>query len=301
MLGFIETLNGPLGWRVLRNRGRTRAFVSRQLHRKTHRRLHAFLNGSWQPSPPASGGRGLAVSLTSWTPRLEALPLTLLCLLDQKVAARAIFVWLTVEDLDRLQPSVREAFSAHGVSFKTCVNLGPHKKWLPMLQMGYDRPFVICDDDIFYPRAWLGRLLKEDRPDAYVGTRVHRMAARGSDLSGYESWIRDIAWDGMSSVWNFVTGCGGAVIHPKRIGSDFRDWGRIQTECPKADDIWLKAAHLAAGVPVYKTRYSFPCLEIPGTGDSALMAANVDSGDNNLQMGALSKIFKISYESNQIY
>lgn len=288
---LLETLNGPLGWRVLRNRGKARAFVSRLLQKKTHQRLHSFLNGGWQPSEPASDDRGFAVSLTSWTPRLQTLPLTLIRLLEQKVAARGIYVWLTVEDLGRLPPELVEAFSAHGVRFQTCENFGPHKKWLPMLRMGFQKPFVICDDDILYPCSWLGRLLAEDRSDAYVGTRVHRMAARGSDLVGYESWSRDIGWDGKPSEWNFITGCGGAVIHPERIGSDFRDWGRIQNECPKADDIWLKAAHLAAGIPVYKTRYSFPCLEIPGTGQSALLSTNVDSGGNDSQLGILRQEF----------
>ena len=264
-----------------------RAVVSHLLQRKIERRLLTFLNGDWQPSISEEGKNGFALSLTSWTPRLQSLPLTLISLLDQKVAAREIHVWLTVEDLGRLRPSVLEAFGAHGVSFQTCKNLGPHKKWLPMLQIGYEHPFVICDDDIFYPRSWLASLLEEDRPDAYVGTRIHRMAARGPELAGYESWNRDIGWDGKPSEWNFITGCGGAVIHPSRIGADFRDWGRIQNACPKADDIWLKAAHLAAGVPVYKTRYSFPCLEIPGTGESALLAANVDSGGNNSQLGTL--------------
>jgi hypothetical protein len=286
---LLETLNGPLGWRFLRDRGRMRAVVSHLLQRKIERRLLTFLNGDWQPSISEEGKNGFALSLTSWTPRLQSLPLTLISLLDQKVAAREIHVWLTVEDLGRLRPSVLEAFGAHGVSFQTCKNLGPHKKWLPMLQIAYEHPFVICDDDIFYPRSWLASLLEEDRPDAYVGTRIHRMAARGPELAGYESWNRDIGWDGKPSEWNFITGCGGAVIHPSRIGADFRDWGRIQNACPKADDIWLKAAHLAAGIPVYKTRYSFPCLEIPGTGESALLAANVDSGGNNSQLGILTQ------------
>jgi len=238
---------------------------------------------------------GLAVSLTSWTPRLETLPLTLVGLLDQKLRACEIHVWLTADDLGRLPLSIIEAFSAHGVRFQTCENLGPHKKWLPMLQMGYDRPFVICDDDVFYPRSWLGRLLDEDRPDAYVGTRVHRMAACGSELVGYEFWKRDIGWDGKPSEWNFITGCGGAVIHPERIGAEFRDWERIRKACPKADDIWLKAAHLAAGIPVYKTRYSFPCLEIPGTGESALLAGNVDAGGNDSQLGILRQLWDLSF------
>jgi len=269
--------------------------VSRLLLRQTQRRLRDFLKGNWRPTTSAASDRGLAISLTSWKPRLETLPLTLIGLLDQKVAARGIYVWITDEDLGRLQPSVRVAFSEQGVNFHTCENFGPHKKWLPMLQMGYDRPFVICDDDVFYPRGWLRSLIEEDRPDAYVGTRVHRMAASGSALRSYESWDRDIGWDGKPSRWNFITGCGGAVIHPERIGADFRDWGNIQTSCPKADDIWLKAAHLAVGIPVYKTRYSFPCLEIPGTGESALLAVNVDSGGNDHQLQILRQIWNPSF------
>jgi len=295
MSGLLEFLNGPFGWRWMRNRGRTRAFVSRLLLSQTRRKLSDFFSGSWQPTTPVAGQNSLAVSLTSWTPRLETLPLTLMCLLDQKARAHGIHVWLTDDDLARLPLSVLEAFSAHGVSFQVCENMGPHKKWLPMIKMGFQQSFVICDDDIFYPRSWLASLLAEDRPDAYVGTRIHRMALRGPELAGYESWNRDICWDGKPSEWNFITGCGGAVIHPSRIGADFRDWGRIQNACPKADDIWLKAAHLSAGIPVYKTRYAFPCLEIPGTGQSALFATNVDSGANDGQSGVLQQQWAKSF------
>ena len=279
----------------MRNRGRTRAFVSRLLLSQTRRKLSDFLSGCWQPTTPVAVQNSLAVSLTSWTPRLETLPLTLVCLLDQTVRAQGIYVWLTEDDLARLPAPTLEAFSAHGVSFQVCENMGPHKKWLPMIRMGFQKPFVICDDDIFYPCSWLGSLVEEDRPDSYVGTRIHRMAGRGPELAGYESWSRDICWDGKPSEWNFITGCGGAVIHPSRIGADFRDGDRIKNACPKADDIWLKAAHLAVGIPVYKTRYSFPCFEIPGTGESALLAANVDSGGNDSQLGVLKQQWAKSF------
>jgi hypothetical protein len=262
---------------------------------QTRRKLSDFSSGSWQPTTPVAGQNSLAISLTSWTPRLETLPLTLICLLDQTVRAHGIHVWLTDDDLARLPAPTLEAFSAHGVSFQVCENMGPHKKWLPMIRMGFQKPFVICDDDIFYPCSWLGSLVEEDRPDAYVGTRIHRMAGRGPELAGYESWSRDICWDGKPSEWNFITGCGGTVIHPSRIGADFRDWDRIKNACPKADDIWLKAAHLAVGIPVYKTRYSFPCFEIPGTGESALLAANVDCGGNDSQLGVLKQQWAKSF------
>ena len=284
---LLETLNGPLGWRVLRNRGKARAFVSRLLQKNTQRRLHAFLSGDWQPSEPASDDRGFAVSLTSWTPRLQTLPLTLICLLDQKVAARGIYVWLAVRDLERLSPPLLEAFSTHGVHFMTCDNLGPHTKWLPMLRMGYNETFVICDDDIFYPKNWLRKIVEEDCPNAYVGTRVHEIVTDSGNVLKYEKWKRDISWSGGASHLDFVTACGGAIIRPERISAKYCDWDRIKKYCPKADDIWLKAAHLEAGIPVNKTKYSFPCLEVPGTGESSLLGTNVDEGGNDKQLEIL--------------
>jgi hypothetical protein len=191
-----------------------------------------------------------------------------------------------------MDPLVIDKFSAHGVRFEACDDLGPHKKWLPMIESGTRDPFVICDDDILYPRDWLGRLIHEDRRDAYVGVRCHeiRYDSAGIPLS-YEKWSRDVAWEPEPSKDLFITGCGGAIIHPERIRDEFRDRGAIFEKCPRADDIWLKAAHAAAGIPCYKTRYSFPCLEIPGTGESSLMQTNVDAGGNDRQLEAVRQYF----------
>jgi hypothetical protein len=187
-----------------------------------------------------------------------------------------------------MDPVVLQRFSAYGIGFETCDDLGPHKKWLPMIEGGASDPFVICDDDILYPRNWLKNLLADDREDAYVGTRCHRIQRDESGMPlSYEKWNRDVDWESFPSRDLFITGCGGAIIHPNRINSDFRDRGAILDKCPKADDIWLKAAHAVAGIPCYKTRYSFPCLEIPGTGATSLMQTNVDNGGNDSQLRAV--------------
>lgn len=288
---LLNILNSPLGWRLMRNRGRSRALASRILARAHQHALQAFRKDDWEPPVTPNTSSEVAVSLTSWKPRLQTLPLVLMGLLEQNLRAKKIFVWLTPEDLKFLDEHTKERFEVEGVVFRSCENLGPHKKWLPLVREGWDGPFVICDDDIFYPTNWLANLLAEDRGDAYVGTRVHRMVFNQSGLAGYETWSRDVEWSGECSHSNFITGCGGAVIHPERIGPDYRDWGKIQNACPKADDIWLKAAHLAAAIPVYKARFSFPCLEVPGTGDSALLGTNVDAGGNNSQLGILKKLW----------
>jgi hypothetical protein len=187
-----------------------------------------------------------------------------------------------------MDPSVMERFSFHGVRFERCDDLGPHKKWLPIIESGMRDPFVICDDDILYPQDWLKHLLREDREDAYVGVRCHRIRydEEGTPLL-YEKWSRDIPWSPLPSQDLFITGCGGAIIRPDRIYREFREREAIFEKCPRADDIWLKAAHAVAGIPCYKTRFSFPCLEIPGTGASSLMQTNVDAGGNNRQLSAV--------------
>jgi hypothetical protein len=101
-----------------------------------------------------------------------------------------------------------------------------------------------------------------------------------------------VSWQPEPSNKIFITGCGGAVIHPSRIAEEFRDREAIFEKCPKNDDIWLKAAHAVAGIPCYKTRYSFPCLEIPGTGATSLMQTNVDNGGNDSQLRAVMHWFQ---------
>jgi hypothetical protein len=90
----------------------------------------------------------------------------------------------------------------------------------------------------------------------------------------------------------FVTACGGAIIHPDIISQKFRDRSAIFENCPKADDVWLKAAHAASGIPCYKTRYSFPCLEIPGSFESSLLQTNVDAGGNDRQLLMVQDLLK---------
>lgn len=275
----------------MRNRGRVRAAVASIYSEQLRGLYDDFLAGYW--SPVDSAKTGYAISMTSWRPRLPDLHLVLLSLLRQSVRPSLIHVWLVPSDLGLINPSVIERFSAHGVRFEASDDLGPHKKWLPMIERGAREPFVICDDDILYPRDWLDCLIREDRDDAYVGTRCHRIRrdAAGMPLS-YEKWNRDVAWESSPSHDLFITGCGGAIIHSNRISSEFRDRASILEKCPKADDIWLKAAHASAGIPCYKTRYSFPCLEIPGTGSSGLMQTNVDAGGNDRQLYAVRSLIK---------
>ena len=279
--------------RLLRNRGRLRALLARHHAQRLQAAATRLLQGAWQ-APALQTISPTPVSLASWRPRLSQLPLVLITLLQQSLRPAGIFVWLTAEDLELIPESTRERFQAHHVRFSACDDLKPHKKWLPMIESGRRDPFVICDDDIIYPPDWFASLLREARDDAYVGLRCHRVTLN-SDRSPapYAAWPKMIAHDGRPSHDVFVTSGAGAILHPARIPARFLDRGEILGKCPNADDVWLKAAHLAAGVPCYKTRAGFPCLELPGTHASGLANANVDGGDNDRQIRNLQPEFSL--------
>jgi hypothetical protein len=295
MPSLIETLNGPWGWKWLRNRGRMRALTARILIRHQGQRLEKFLAGASLKKSSCKTLREVAVSLTSWGPRLGFLPFVLLSLLEQMHKPNGIFVWLAKGDWDLLAPRIRERFQAEGVVFEICNDLGPHTKWLPMIEGGYSAPFVICDDDIIYPTNWLGSLLDEDRVDAYTGARCHQIVLENGIPTRYELWKKDIGWTANTSPLTFLTACGGGLLHPERIPKSYLCREQIRRKCPKADDIWLHAAHLKSGVPIYKTQFSFPCLEIPGSEGFGLLRQNVDAGGNDSQLGILQQQWAKSF------
>ena len=279
--------------RLLRNRGRLRNAIAFHHVRILKRAFEAFMQDDWNPSVSREISE-YRISLTSWRPRLPHLPLVLLTLLQQTLRPKEIVVWLTVEDHAALAENIRERFGEFGVCFQICDDLQSHKKWLPMIEEGHRDPFVICDDDIIYPKEWFAALVTENRSDAYVGAKCHRIVLDSNRAVGpYSAWKKQIRTDGQPSHYVFITGCGGGVIHPDRISNKFLDRTEMFKQCPRNDDIWLKAAHLAAGIPCYKTRYCFPCLEFPGTNESGLATVNVDSGGNDKQIRNLNQYFSI--------
>ena len=290
---FLPFSGGGIPERLLRNRGRIRQAVSSHLAHELKRAFQAFMQGEWNP-PVNRMVSCYRISLTSWRLRLPSLPLSLVLLLQQSLRPKEIVVWLTREDFQMFDGEVRNRFGEFGVRFGICDDLKSHKKWLPMIEEGHRTPFVVCDDDTIYPTSWFERLVAEDRSDAYVGAKCHWIICDQSGLiAPYSVWKKQIRTNGEPSHSVFITGCGGAVIHPDRIPREFLDRSAITQKCPKADDIWLKAAHLAAGIPCYKTRYSFPCLELPGTYESGLAKSNVDDGGNDEQIRNVSQYFSM--------
>lgn len=287
LLSFYQSLhsinNGFFLSKALRNRGRTRNFFSQNLTKLMREKLKKVENGSLKL--PTSGTHGTPpVSLTSWLPRYSSLPLVLLNLLEQDLLPSRIIVWLASKDYDSLDKNLISIFEQSIVEFRRTKNFGSHKKWLPLTLSSND-PFVICDDDIFYPSFWYRSLIESDDGQTYIAHRCHRLEiSPNKDFLPYEKWDKDIEKSTVSSHRLFAVGCGGALIYPERISSRFRDWETIARLCPKNDDIWLKLAHFDSKIPSRKSFFMFPCLEYTDTQEVGLLQTNVNLGGNDRQI-----------------
>lgn len=266
--------------KLLHNRGRSRMLLSRLLTKVSRNELQKIKSGT-VILPTESNPDLPAISLTSWPPRYGSLPLVLLNLLSQDLIPSRIHVWIASEDYNYLDKEIVSLFEESIVVFHTTHDFGPHKKWLPHL-LEFETPFVICDDDIFYPRSWYRCLVESDDDKACVGHRCHKLKlSENEDILPYQMWEKDADYSGESSHLLTAIGCGGVIIYPHRISKTFRDWSLISELCPMSDDTWLKLAHIDSKIPYKKTRYYFPYIDYDGSQKVSLMRTNVDLGQKD--------------------
>jgi hypothetical protein len=292
---IINLQRGKLITALLRDRGRSRRLMINWFQHKQQVRLDAVLEGSQKPRISERQSE-VPISITSWMPRKDPLPLVLLSMIEQSLRPVAVHVWLCAEDQAMIEGRQRDFFMEHGVQFHETDNIGPHKKWLPLIESGQEEAFVIADDDTFYPRDWFEALVGEGakHPDEIIAHRCHRMLLQDNGMpEAYAHWPRGVTGQKESSHFLFAVGCGGTLLRPVAITEEFRNRELINKLCHRADDVWLKAAYIHSGYRVRKSRYDFPSLDYPGTTQSGLAVTNVDQGENDQQLQQVFQYFDL--------
>ena len=293
MLKFLQ--RGKLITALLRDRGRSRSFLMSRIQRKQQARLDAMLEGRKKPQISAKQC-DVPISITSWMPRKDALPLVLLSMIEQSVRPAAVHVWLCAEDQEMISAHHRDFFAEYGVQFHETDNIGPHKKWLPLIESGHEGSFVIADDDTFYPGDWFGSLVAEgaEHPDEIIAHRCHQMKVDAHhQIRPYAEWQKGVSGQKESSHDLFAVGCGGTLVRPAAVTEEFRNRDLINKLCHQADDVWLKAAYIHSGYKVRKSCYDFPSLDYPGTTQSGLAVTNVDQSENDQQLQQVFQYFDL--------
>lgn len=147
------------------------------------------------------------------------------------------------EAVDRLLESLPEA-TRHRVNVRWVANIGPYRKLIPMLrEAGPDDVIVTADDDIFYGRDWLSRLMQayEESGGELVAARVRskRINFLGKKTS-YLFW-RLINQPRIVEDDFIITFGGGAVLTRAMFQEqDIADESFLEV-AQTADDLWYSA------------------------------------------------------------
>jgi hypothetical protein len=173
-----------------------------------------------------------------------------------------------------------------GLDIRETKDLGPYTKIVPALRAFPDAFLVTADDDVLYPPAWLSGLVAgwSGDPLHVPCHRAHRVLrdGTGSPLP-YVAWDAEI--DGPASGADiFPTGVGGVLYPPGALPAQTTDEAAFRRLAPRADDVWLYAMGLVAGLRVEKVSRHRPLAYWPGSQACGLTELNVIGGENDASL-----------------
>lgn len=232
----------------------------------------------------------VVVSLTTFGKRLASVDLTIESIATGSLRPRRMMLWLSEEDGRRPLPKPLQRLQRRGVEIRSCPDYRSHKKYYPYASsmQKHHIPLVTADDDVLYPREWLRELYAsyQAAPDSVHAHRAKWILV-GEDraIAPYNDW--PFANGDLVTPNTFPTGVGG-VLYPSQLLDRLRDAGeRFKEVAMDADDVWLHAATLRAGMIARQVSCRpSPVVGLPGTQGSALWQVNVSAGGNDSQVAA---------------
>jgi hypothetical protein len=203
---------------------------------------------------PHAGPR-ILVSLTSYPARIDAVWVAVESILRQVDPPDEVLLVLSADEFpDRKIPVRLERRIKRGLRIIWVEgNIRSYKKLLPVRRAHPDDVIVTADDDIIYPRWWLGALLEahRERPDHIIGHRGSEILLDDhAALQPYRRWPSATAKTPSQRL--FLTTGGGVLWPPLSLPDVALDEGLALDLCPTADDIWFKAMTLLSGTPLSK-------------------------------------------------
>ncbi len=223
------------------------------------------------------------VSLTSFPARINYVHIAIETIMRQKRKPDRIVLWLAESQFpERNLPEGLTKLEKKGLSIRWCEDLRSHKKYYYVFPEHPDSNIILADDDIFYPRDTIKRLIKLHKkyPKDIICTSAQIIAPTfGAKPSVWPSAELGKRYISCSNIQAFT---GAGSLFPARWYPDeLLNKEKALTLAETADDLWLKAMSLIAGVKttmVYPPR-SFP-VEILIQENQTLFQENGAHGGN---------------------
>lgn len=251
----------------------------------------------------------LVVSLTSYKKRFSVLPLTLRCLLKQSVRPDHLILWIAYEDKEFLTKDILD-LQFYGLEIKFCEDIRSYKKIIPTLRDYSDAFIVTADDDLFYDKDWLKKLISnwDGNEKTIVAWRAHQILLNDKKVPvSYRNWNWNYMLTIEPSELIFPTGCGGVLYPPFIFHLDVLDKNKFLQLAPDADDVWLYWMHHINGSKCKVVGENFPLISWPGSQEESLFIKNLYQDENDIKIKRMIDTYgfvtseKVDVEEDQKY
>lgn len=247
-------------------------------------------------------GNQVMISVTSFPARIHEVKYTIYSLLKQTYKPDQVVLWLGEDQFPNREadlPADLLKLKENGLTISFVKDLKSFKKLIPALQTGISFLIVTVDDDIYYPKFLLKKLMHEHyaHPDCIIAYRAHRIRFEGGQIRPYTQWefaTKDRIHT--PSYLNFFTGVGGVLYDAKLLYKDILREDLFMRYCPRADDVWFNAMAVLQGTKTkivkggaYPLQYVNP--ENEEEGINTLSSYNNGQGGNDLQIQAVLKLY----------
>ena len=202
------------------------------------------------------------VSLTTFPARINHVHIAIETLMRQSFKPDRIVLWLAESQFpDHKLPERLTALEKKGLTIRYCEDLRSHKKYHFAFQEYPEDHIILADDDLFYPRDTVKQLVKlhKKHPEDIVCVSAQIIAP---DLTALPSvWVQPLPGKKYVSCREAQAFTGAGSLFPARwYPAEVLDKEKAMSMAGSADDLWLKAMSLKAGV---KTTLQHPARGFP--------------------------------------
>lgn len=237
----------------------------------------------------------LIVSVTSYPKRFDVLHLTLTCLLNQTIKPDMVMLWVAEDDFKYLPEAVLN-LRTQGLRIRQTEDIKSYKKLIPALWEMPDAYIVTADDDLYYPKNWLERLVDTAiaHPRRIIAHRVHRIHyLRNGEMASYDQWKKDASRPSEGPEI-FATGNAGILYPPGSLHPDVMRSDLFMSLCQNADDLWFYWMARRQGSIVRRVSGHLRLIEWPGSQEDNLRSVNLGApgkSGNDRAIAVLSRYF----------
>lgn len=233
--------------------------------------------------------RKLIVSLTSYPKRIPTIWLTIETLLRQSVKPDEIILWLAESQFEKGLDSLPESLlrlQKRGLTIRFCEDLRSHKKYYFALQEFPNDLVILADDDMFYPRDTIRKLLQLHKqwPEdiCCISAQVIHPDYSAAPSLWRNPHLNEKKLQHSDCIQPF-TGSG-TLIPPGALPEEAFEKEKIRSLCLHADDLWITfmAHRKGSRITTLPKWRPFP-VTIYGTAEGSLYYINAEENQNDIQ------------------